>query len=81
MSDIALELKRRKGEMSQQEFAEYLGISQAHLSDILSGKQVPGLSPAARAILSRFPDMLAFFVPANIDKFIGCQHIDKGDAA
>lgn len=66
MSNVAEELAKRKGQMSQRELANYLGISQAHVSDILNGKYVPGLSPAARAILRRFPDMLSVFLPAEI---------------
>ena len=63
---LAEELRERMGNCSQEKFAASLGISQAHLSEILSGLREPGLSPAARAILKRYPDMLHFFLPENI---------------
>ena len=64
---LAEALRGRMGSRGQAEFAAWLGISQAHLSEILSGKARPGLERAAAAIARRYPDLLPFFVPEDID--------------
>lgn len=60
------ELKERMGDMTQIEFAEEIGIAQSTLSEILSGKRLPGLSLAAAAIVRRYPELAGFFVPEDI---------------
>ncbi len=48
-------LRQCQGTLSQTAFAEALGISQAHLSRIISGKRGPGRGVIA-ALLRLFPE-------------------------
>jgi len=72
---LAGELRARMGDRSQSEFAATLGISQARLSEILSGssKKV-GLTKAAEAIICRYPELGHLFLPECITKDIGDDH-------
>jgi transcriptional regulator with XRE-family HTH domain len=66
MKTLADELKNRMGERTQVEFAEALGIAQSTLSELLSGKRVPGLNRTAAAVVAAFPELAPFFLPENI---------------
>jgi transcriptional regulator with XRE-family HTH domain len=66
MGDLATELAKRKGDMSQEEFARYLGISQSYVSELLAGKRTASVPIAAIAIVSKYPDLASLFFPPNI---------------
>lgn len=66
MATLAEELEERRGKRSQVEFAQFLGISQGRLSEILGGKASPGLSKTAEAILAHYPELAPLFLPENI---------------
>lgn len=75
-------LKELKGERSQDEFAALLGISQVHVSMLLSGKRAAGRQVAdalMRAFPARSSDILAAFFAQkynNPDESITVDDVD-----
>lgn len=81
MRTLAEELQDRMGDQTQIEFAEKLGIAQSTLSEILSGKKVPGLNKTASAIAQAYPELAVFFLPENIAGAKAECPSDNGDTS
>lgn len=58
---LVARLKERQGERTQQEYADFLGISRSMLTLLYSANRQVGMSTLTR-ICERFPDLAHLFV-------------------